>query len=320
MMKRRSRMMISSREAGARLGDFLVGRFSYLDRDAWMEEIARARVLVNGQPISVDALLQSGDCLEYLPRDVPEPRVNDAYEVLFEDEALLVVNKPGNLPCHPGGRYFHHTLWARIRSRSFGDGPFFVHRIDRETSGIVVTAKNSRDASVLGREMASGQVRKRYVTLVEGRFPQGIVTAEGWLDQDRASAIRKKMRFMPLASASGASAKGKYCRTRFDIIRRGSLLSLVSAIPGTGRRHQIRATLLALGYPVVGDKIYGTDETFFVRFIEDRLTESDWVRLRLDRQALHAAEIAFRHPRSGRLLCFEAPVPEAFQRLVEDPP
>lgn len=316
-MKRRSRVTISLREAGVRVTDFLVGRFSYLDRGAWMAEIAQARVLVNGRPISVDAVLQPRDLLEYLPKDVPEPRVNDAYEILFEDEALLVVDKPANLPCHPGGRYFHHTLWAMIRSRSLSDGPFFVHRIDRETSGIVVMARNSRDASVLGRQMASGQVRKRYATVVEGRFPEGPVTADGRLVPDPTSVVRKKLRFIPPGAVSEPLSEGRHCRTRFDLVRRGSLMSLVSVIPATGRRHQIRATLLALGYPVVGDKIYGTDETVFLRFIEDRLTESDRIRLRLDRQALHAAEIAFRHPRSGRHLHFEAPVPASFHTLVD---
>lgn len=305
---------------GLRLDDFLAGRFSYLEGAAWRGEIAAGRVLVNGGPAAVGAVLREGDMVAYLPVDISEPTVDRGYCVLFEDEAILAVNKPGNLPCHPAGRYFRNTLWAMLRERLPGEGPFFVHRLDRETSGVVLLAKHARDASILGRQMARGEFRKRYAALVEGRFPSEPVTAEGMIAPDPASVIRKKMRFFPAGSLESTPDGAKSCRTRFRALRTGPAMSLISAIPETGRRHQIRATLLALGYPVVGDKIYGVDEGLFVRFIEDRLTDPDRARLRMDRQALHAAAISFSHPRTGRPLTIRARVPEAFHRLVEAGP
>ncbi|WP_373500689.1 RluA family pseudouridine synthase [Desulfococcus sp.] len=317
MLTRRLYVSIPRHAAGVGPVDFLAGRFSYLDRASWMAEIDGGRVLVNGQRASAGLVLRGGETVAYLPADAPEPPVDGLYAVLFEDEALLAVNKPGNLPCHPGGRYFRHTLWAMLQDRSPGQGLFFVHRLDRETSGVILIAKHSRDASDLGRQMARGEFRKRYAALVEGRFPSEPVTAEGLISTDPASVIRKKMRFFPTGSLESPPDKGKPCCTQFSTLRTGHSLSLVSAMPITGRRHQIRATLLALGYPVVGDKIYGVEEALFVRFIEDRLTDPDRARLRMERQALHAAALEFHHPRTGRPLCIEAPVPEAFRRLVE---
>lgn len=318
-MKRRSRIAVPPHAAGTRLVDFLSGRFSYLGKDRWVKETEQARVLVNGRTAAADVLLRVGDMLEYLPADAEEPPVDNAYDILFEDDAVIAVNKPGNLPCHPGGRYFHHTLWALIRRRNPADDLFFVHRLDRETSGVVLMAKHARDASALGRQMALGNFRKRYTALVEGRFPESPVSAEGVLAPDRRSAIRKKIRFYPPASPE-AQAEGKHCRTLFRLILKGPGLSLVSAAPATGRRHQIRATLLALGYPVVGDKLYGVDETLFIRFIEGRLTDHDRTCLRIDRQALHSAELAFHHPRTDRRLRIIAPIPPMFERLANETP
>ena len=315
-MKRRCSAAISRHEAGIRLIDFLAGRFSYLGRESWTDEIAQARVLVNGRATDPVAVLMHGDTVEYLPAAFPEPQVEAAYDVLFEDEALLAVNKPGNLPCHPGGRYFRHTLWALIKRRVPEEGIFFVHRLDRETSGVVLMARHSRYASMLGRQMAGGNFRKRYTALVEGRFPAAPVTAEGVIAPDRASAVRKKMRFIPLGSPDPPPPDGKPCRTRFKSLVGGSGISLVSASPEGGRHHQIRATLLALGYPVVGDKVYGVDETLFIRFIEDRLTQQDRTRLRLDRQALHSAELEFDHPGTGRRIRIMAPIPPLFEKLL----
>lgn len=303
---------------GLRLDDFLAGRFSYLEAAAWRGEIAAGRVLLNEGPAEAAAVLRRGDRVAYLPGDLPEPPVDGGYVVLFEDEAILAVNKPGNLPCHPAGRYFRHTLWAILRERLPGEGPFFVHRLDRETSGVVLLAKHARDASILGRQLASGAIRKRYAALVEGRFSAGTVPARGFVLADPTSRIRKKMRFVEAAAFPEAPPAGaKPCLTRFRALGTGPAVSLVSAFPETGRRHQIRATLLAMGHPVVGDKVYGVDESLFLRFIADRLTAPDQVHLRMDRQALHAASLSFSHPRTGRPLTIRAPLPQAFHRLVE---
>jgi len=131
-MKRHSRTTIPPHEEGTRLSDFLARRFSYLEQGVWMDEIQQGRVLVNGQRAHADVVLCRGDAVAYFPADSSEPPVEGAYDVLFEDDAILAVNKPGNLPCHPGGRYFQHTLWAMIKDRHPECGIFFVHRLDRD--------------------------------------------------------------------------------------------------------------------------------------------------------------------------------------------
>jgi 23S rRNA pseudouridine955/2504/2580 synthase/23S rRNA pseudouridine1911/1915/1917 synthase len=166
--------------------------------------------------------------------------------------------------------------------------------------------------------MAAGGVGKRYVALVEGRFPGRPRNAAGAIAPDGSSIIRKKMRFFPNESPEAPPAGAKACQTRVERLTCGPALSLVSAAPANGRHHQVRATLLALGHPVVGDKIYGVDETLFVSFIEGRLTEEDWHRLRMSRQALHCAALAFDHPRIRRRRCIEAQVPPIFEQCLNE--
>jgi 23S rRNA pseudouridine955/2504/2580 synthase/23S rRNA pseudouridine1911/1915/1917 synthase len=226
-----------------------------------------------------------------------------------------VINKPGNLPCHPGGRYFRNTLWHLLKTETTEKSFFFVNRIDRETSGIVLVAKTAAAAKNCQQQFQSGLVRKVYLVVVEGDFPSGLVCAEGFLLKDETSLIRKKQRFTPVDSGSGISGESRRCFTRFHLIDRRQGKSLVSAFPVTGRLHQIRATLSSLGYPVAGDKIYGVDETLFLRFIENRLTEEDRNRLCLRRQALHAESLELTHPVDGQRLHFKAEMPRDMSRI-----
>jgi 23S rRNA pseudouridine955/2504/2580 synthase/23S rRNA pseudouridine1911/1915/1917 synthase len=141
------------------------------------------------------------------------------------------------------------------------------------------------------------------------------VIARGHLFPDLRSPVRKKRRFCAEGTRP-PDRDGEFCETLFRGIRHRDGLSLVEATPITGRLHQIRATLLGLGYPVVGDKIYGPDDTLFIRFIEDRLTASDRTRLRLPRQALHAAGLAIRPPATMVSLVFDAPLPEDMASMI----
>ena len=309
-MKRRACIRIPSENTGVPLLDFLCRRFTYHDRSAWEDLIRHGRVLVNGDTAFPPQTLSAGDQLEYIHSSPPEPPVAEDYSILFEDHTLLVVNKPGNLPCHPGGRYFAHTLWGLLKSNYPEDSIFFVNRIDRETSGIVLIAK-TRDAAInCQKQFLAGAVRKRYGVIVEGDFPKGIIHADGYLQRDQESLIRKKQRFFYPHELKILPTTAKICSTSFLLIQQYDGKSLVAAKPVTGRLHQIRATLLSLGYPVTGDKIYGVDETLFLRFIEDGLTDLDRRRLCLSRQALHAEFLELNHPASGKRIQFFSHLPE----------
>ena len=315
-MTREMTFTIREKDAGKTLVAFLVARFTYHDEAEWTRLILDGRVRVNGYVTVPDVALKTSDLLRYDAANVPEPPVRTDFGVVMDDPLMMVVNKPGNLPCHPGGRYFNHTLWALLKERSGVPDPVFANRLDRETSGLVVVAKTPESAQNLWKQFASHKIVKRYTVFVEGEFPERVDTA-GWLTSDPASAIRKKRRFLPAATGSAApDASAEWAATAFERVRVCDGFSVVSAQPTTGRLHQIRATLLALGYPVVGDKLYGVDENLFVRFCTEALTDEDRRRLRLARQALHADYLRFHHPRFGALTEVTVPLPEDMAALL----
>lgn len=301
-------------QAGRSLLDLVAERFTYQDREQWRRELAAGRLLLNGKPAPASRQLAGGDEISYHWPERAEPPVDLAYKVVYEDADLLVVDKPAPLPCHPGGRYFRHTLWARLRQSAGLDRPCLVNRLDRETSGLVLVAKNQAAARLCARQWQERRVTKVYLVLVEGEFPWPDLEARGGLAPDPASIIRKKVRFFPDSCAAPAGALP--CCTRLRRLTGGKGLTLVEARPVTGRYHQIRATLSGLGFPVVGDKLYGLDEQLFLRFIEDRLSAEDRRRLRLPRQALHGAELSLRHPVDHRPLHFVSPLPSELSNLL----
>ena len=316
--RRRTRTRIAGNDPGGPLLDYMAARFTYLDRGEWLALVNEGRLLVNERPASSQALLRPGDRIECLLPDRPEPPVNGSFRIVFEDDVLLVVDKPADLPCHPAGPYFHNTLWWRLRSRMEEKDPLsLVNRIDRETSGLVLAAKARWAGQDLGRQFRKRRVFKRYLAIVEGAFPLKEVEARGFLAPDPASAVRKRRRYVPTRQALGPDTRSESCRTRLCGLGVHGSVSLVEAVPLTGRTHQIRATLFGLGYPVVGDKIYGPDEGCFLRFIREGLTSKDRQRLRLRRQALHAAEIRIAHPAAGRPLRFFSAMPGDMRAILE---
>ncbi|MDD4539170.1 MAG: RluA family pseudouridine synthase [Lentisphaeria bacterium] len=321
---RQANVSISAADAGAKLLAFLAERFPYHSESQWRELVASGRVSCNGNAVSSDYVLCLGDSLQYLPLPVDEPAIDDCVEVLYDSPELLVLNKPGNLPCHPAGCFFNHTLWALLKTREREAlpeplrqlaaiaQPHFVNRLDRETSGIVLVAKESRAAKRYAKALQRPQSRKRYLVMVEGVFPDNL-SADGWLSADGQSRVRKKRRFTPALPPADLGAETAH--TEFRCLLRSQSLSLLSAELFTGRTHQIRATLASVGYPVVGDKLYGVDDEMYLRFIADELSVDDRRRLRLPRQALHAWTISLEGGPGG-LQAFCAPMPADMRQLV----
>jgi 23S rRNA pseudouridine955/2504/2580 synthase/23S rRNA pseudouridine1911/1915/1917 synthase len=307
-MKRKIEFRIPAGYAGLTVGEFLARRFPYHTRAEWEERVAKRRVRVGGETVAIGRVLREGEIVDHLSDDVPEPHANLDVVVLHRDDDIVVVNKPPNLTTHPGGRYFHNTLWAVLKERHGVDDPAFVNRLDRETSGLVVVACNDKAAAKCRRQFAERRVDKRYVALIEGHFERER-EAEGMLVEDAAFGRHKRRVFKPRVACVDAEA-GEQASTLFRPVRMVGPLSEVEAVPATGRLHQIRATLCWMGYPVVGDKLYGIDPGIFLRFCTDAMTVIDRQRLRLDRQALHAAGLKFRHPRTGKWLAFDLPMPD----------
>ena len=298
-------------EDGAALPDYLAAHFSRFDRAGWIRAIEAGFVTVNDLPALPDMNVKCHDRVGYYPPETPEPDAELHYRVLHEDGDLLVIDKPGNLCMHPTGPFFRHTLWHLVGTQ-YGEVRF-VHRLDRETSGLVIAARTRRAAAAMGN--GNTPVHKEYLALVTGEF-RGRVHAEGLLVHDRTSAVRKKKRFAfadsPEADAAHLDPTAETTVT--DLIEESHVppdMTLVRAVLGTGRQHQVRATLYSLGFPLAGDKLYGPDETLFLKLKSQTLDEDDFARLRFSRQALHAAVLEFRHPFTGELLRFESPFPRA---------
>lgn len=310
---RQSRTVIATADHGRTLLDYLCARFTYHDAAHWQDEIAAGRLLLNGTPAAPDAVLAADDNLDYRPDPPPEPDVDFTVRLLAQRGDLAVLAKSGNLPCHPAGRFFNHTLWALLKCGLVDGLPphddiHFVSRLDRETSGLVLVAWTREAAAHAARALAAPSALREYCVLVEGAFPD-ILAARGWLWTAPDALIAKKRHFSLTPPPPGA-IRPETAATHFRCLRRFDGLSELSAILETGRTHQIRATLCSLGYPVVGDKLYGVDETIFLRFIANSMTPADHQRLRLPRQALHACRITLDlGPANGGLLDVSASAP-----------
>jgi len=298
-------------EDGTTLPDYLAAHFRRFDRAGWVRAAADGFVTVNDRTASPETVLKRHDRVGYWPPETPEPDARLDFRVVYEDADLLVIDKPGDLCVHPTGPFFRHTLWHLVGSK-YGEIRF-VHRIDRETSGLVVAARTRRMAAAM--DNGGTPVRKEYLALVTGDLP-GKMHAEGFLVHDKTSAVRKKKRFVfadsPEAAEIRLDPSAETALTNLCAIAHVPPdMTLVRAILGTGRQHQVRATLHSLGFPLAGDKLYGPDERLFLKIKKRSLTDADCALLRFGRQALHAAALEFRHPFTGEKLRLESPFPWA---------
>ena len=291
---------------GVRLDHFLSGRFTYQSRTGWQSIIRGGRIFVNGIRVRASRRLHAGDVVTFDVRGIAEPEVDPSYSVVLERPGFLVVSKSGCLPVHPSGCYFRNTLLMLMKER-YGE-LFVVNRLDRETSGLVVLAKDAETAGILSGLFASRQVEKTYLAAVFGAFPAGAVLKNGWLSSDPESPVRKKRRF---TETDPGTEDAEPCSTEFVCLKTCGGFSLVECRPHTGRLHQIRATLCSCGFPLLGDKLYGPDDTVFLRFTEDAMTDADRAALVLPTQALHAWRLRFAVPGTGEAVECESAPPDA---------
>jgi len=310
------RYVVRHEQAGRTIVVFLSAKFPYHDFEEWGRLVISGSVLVNDKQAAPDTVLNENDVVRYCAVDAHEPRVDTAITVLHEDQDIILIDKSGDLPVHPAGKYFKNTLWGILKDSLNISEPSIINRLDRETSGVTLVAKNPRAAGICRRQFNCRSVTKKYTVIAEGVFERP-VHARGYIARCAGSSIRKKQRFEPASSSFPEPGReAEWADTKFTPLASNGGISVVEAIPHTGRLHQVRATLLSLGYPVVGDKMYGLDEGVFLRFIEDRVTAQDAAKMRIKRQALHASELIFRHPSDGRAMAVAAPLPPDMRGLI----
>ena len=278
--------------AGERVDRFLSKRCSDLSRSRIQRLIKGGAVLVDGRAVNAGYRLRDGQTVRMRSPESgeSEPPTLAAQsiplDVLYEDDALLVVNKPAGMPVHPGAGHPDSTLVNAALGLSAEIGGVgdparagLVHRLDMDTSGVIVIAKTERARARLSAQFEARTVSKRYIALVRGfpEPPDAIIEAPIGRDPDN----RKRM-----AIVEG----GRESTTIYRTLRRYANATLLEALPKTGRTHQIRVHLASVGHPVVGDATYG------------RAADG------LDRHFLHAASLEFKHPTTGERVRFEAPL------------
>ena len=283
---------------GERLDVFVARRRPDLSRSRVQRLIAEGLVVVDGAPARAGRKL-SADEKVTVTLPPPEPSTVEPepipLTVWYEDEDLLVVDKPAGMPVHPSAGHRRGTLVNALLAHCpslAGIGgsqrPGIVHRLDKDTSGLMVVAKNDAAHQSLSRQLKERSVRKGYAALVEGRLepPEAIIEAPIARDPSH----RKRMAVVP---------GGREARTAYKVRRYLDGYTLVEVTPSTGRTHQIRVHFASLGHPLVGDPLYGRRSKV------------------LGRQFLHAHRLGFHHPRDGRYLKFESPLPQDLQSALE---
>ncbi|MFQ5897739.1 MAG: RluA family pseudouridine synthase [Candidatus Methylomirabilia bacterium] len=297
-------------EVRLRLDRWLQAHFPELSRTRLQALVEGGHVAVNGLTRKAAYRLRRGELVSVeIPPAPPESLVPEAIPlaIVFEDEEILVVNKPAGMVVHPGAGQRTGTLASAVLAHApsvagvGGAGrPGIVHRLDKGTSGLLVVAKSPRAYLGLTRQLAARQVSRSYLALVHGE----ITISRGVIDAPIGRHPRDRVRM-----AVRPPGRGKAALTRFSVLERFTGFTYLEARLETGRTHQIRVHLASLGYPVVGDQTY-----------RRRLTPpaQDPLVSGLQGLALHAATLAFLHPVSGVPVDFHAPLPERMSRLLSD--
>ena len=293
-------LVVSSNEAKVRLDQFLAKRLPEFSRSRLQQLIRDGFVRLNNSASRPRQIVRGGDKIELtepplekietLPEAIP-------LKILFEDDDLIVINKPPGLVVHPGAGHREHTLvnallnhCATLSGIGGKERPGIVHRLDKETSGCLIVAKNDVTHRDLSRQFAARTVEKIYLALVAGKLRKQAGVIEERIG--RHPVHRKQM--------SATTLRGRAAKTEYRTVRSSDGATLVECRLHSGRTHQIRVHLHHLGHPVIGDKVYAP------RLAKD-----------FPRQMLHAWKLGFRHPKTGGWKSFEAPLPHDFATAIK---
>ena len=317
----RIRIVTDRRQEPLRIDKFLMNRVEGATRNKLQQAMETGGILVNGGIVKPNYKIKPGD--EIVVFDTRSPELTDiipeemALDIAYEDESLMIINKPAGMVVHPGCGNYSGTLINGLSwylQQQSGDASALprvglVHRIDKDTTGLVVIAKTEMAMSHLAAQFKKHTVHRRYVALVWGDVPEdsGTIVAH----------IGRHQRFRKIFSAYPEGEHGKEAITHYTVLERFGYVTLVQLQLETGRTHQIRVHMQSIGHPLFGDTTYGGDRivkgTIFSKY--KQFVENTFALI--PRQALHAKELGFVHPLSGERMQFNSPLPADMEAAIE---
>ncbi len=302
-----------------RIDKWLMHKLANASRTRVQAAADAGAVRVNGQAVKPSYRIKPGDMVSIVlpdpPRDTELKPENIPLDIVYEDDTLLIVNKPDGMVVHPGYNNYHGTLVNALVYHfehlpvKENHRPGLVHRIDKDTSGLLVVAKTETALGFLAKQFYDHSIRRHYIGLVWGDVAEEQGTITGFLTRD----TKDRRRYVN----TGNEDNGKWAITHYTVLERFGFATLLRLELETGRTHQIRAQMTFLKHPLFNDALYGGDAVLryshlprFRQFIENCMAG-------LNGQALHASSLGFNHPDDQREVYFEAPLPEPFSAVLE---
>jgi 23S rRNA pseudouridine1911/1915/1917 synthase len=302
-----------------RIDKFLMSRIENASRNKIQQAAANGSILVNGAAVKQNYKVKPGDVISIVlsepPRDTEIIPEDIAVDIVYEDDDLMVINKAAGMVVHPAYANFTGTLvnaltyYLRKGSGSENAQPYLVHRIDKDTSGIMLVAKNEVAQTRLAKTFFDHKIERKYTALVWGDMDEEEGTVEGNLG--RSKNDRKVMTVYPEGDY------GKHAITHWKVIKRFGYVTLIECALETGRTHQIRAHMRYIRHPLFNDAAYGGDQilkgttfTKYRQFIKNCFAI-------MPRQALHARSLGFQHPSSGKHMFFDSELPQDMKQLLD---
>ena len=296
------RLTVSPEDAGVRIDKYLAEQLPDITRSYLQKLLKDGSVQMNGKPVNASTKTAVGAVIALTIPEPEEPEIlpeNIPLDILYEDSDVILINKPKNMVVHPAAGHYTGTLVNALMYHCRGDlsgingvlRPGIVHRIDKDTTGVLIVCKNDRAHNALAEQLKEHSITRKYRAIVCGNLKEDEGTVDAPLG--RHPQDRKKMAIV----RSG----GKRAVTHYRVLERFGNDTYIECQLETGRTHQIRVHMASLGHPLLGDEIYGRAKSPF----------------KLEGQTLHAMVLGFIHPTTGEYMEFEAPLPEYFEKLLE---
>ena len=286
-------LTVKKKYEGLNIVDFFCQKIVRSNKELWITKILTGNLTVNNKIISTDYVVHAGDKTQHTSDPKVEPNINSDIKLIYNDVDLLVLNKPSPLPVHASGRFLRNTLISILEIALPTENFKLVHRIDANTTGIIVLAKNKAAANHIQQQFENKTIKKQYVALVEGIVEADFLNMEASIGND-----------VLVGGARSIDSNGKSSKTEIEVTERRveSNTTLLKVIPFTGRTNQIRLHLANLRHPIVGDKGYKNPEYF----------QNNPFTYPNDSLFLHAHQIEILHPKTLKKMIFKAEIPIKF--------